>query len=141
MEVKSDRDRIRSLCEEKDAALQAALLEKNTMEVRLGKLSDLASENNAKGNKTVIVNQSLQKLQDELKLRNEELHKSEERAKRLTNEKVKILKKSYEQECNALKLQDIDRKNEQTAAILKMQGAQLAEFEALYTEEQVLRKR
>ncbi|KAK8673374.1 hypothetical protein V6N13_111715 [Hibiscus sabdariffa] len=205
MEVKLDRDRIRSLCEEKDAALQAALIEKNTMEVRLAKLSNLSSENNAKGNETVIVNESLQKLQDELKLRNEELHESEERAKRLTNEKVsleqritelerkkdeevKILKNSYEQECNALKLhvselekklevvanelavsestlairnadisslqnnlkeleelremkEDIDRKNEQTAAILKMQGAQLAEFEALYKEEQVLRKR
>ncbi|GAU39812.1 hypothetical protein TSUD_154690 [Trifolium subterraneum] len=37
--------------------------------------------------------------------------------------------------------EDIDRKNEQTAAILKMQGAQLAEMEALYKEEQVLRKR
>ncbi|KVI08699.1 Band 4.1 domain-containing protein [Cynara cardunculus var. scolymus] len=37
--------------------------------------------------------------------------------------------------------EDIDRKNEQTAAILKMQGAQLAEFEALYKEELVLRKR
>uniref|UniRef100_A0A166G157 Kinesin-like calmodulin-binding protein n=1 Tax=Daucus carota subsp. sativus TaxID=79200 RepID=A0A166G157_DAUCS len=37
--------------------------------------------------------------------------------------------------------EDIDRKNEQTAAILKMQGAQLAELEALYKEEQVLRKR
>lgn len=36
---------------------------------------------------------------------------------------------------------DIDRKNEQTAAILKMQGAQLAELEALYKEELVLRKR
>ncbi|XP_057962077.1 kinesin-like protein KIN-14E [Malania oleifera] len=37
--------------------------------------------------------------------------------------------------------EDIDRKNEQTAAILKMQGAQLAELEVLYKEEQVLRKR
>ncbi|GER47024.1 kinesin-like protein [Striga asiatica] len=37
--------------------------------------------------------------------------------------------------------EDIDRKNEQTAAILKMQGAQLAEMEALYKEEQVMRKR
>ncbi|CAF1717227.1 kinesin-like protein KIN-14E [Brassica napus] len=37
--------------------------------------------------------------------------------------------------------EDIDRKNEQTAAILKMQGAQLAELEILYKEEQVLRKR
>ena len=37
--------------------------------------------------------------------------------------------------------QDIDRKNEQTAAILKMQASQLAELEVLYKEEQVLRKR
>ncbi|RWW38499.1 hypothetical protein BHE74_00056267 [Ensete ventricosum] len=36
---------------------------------------------------------------------------------------------------------DIDRKNEQTAAILKKQGAQLIELEALYKEEQVLRKK
>ncbi|XP_024036088.1 kinesin-like protein KIN-14E isoform X2 [Citrus clementina] len=37
--------------------------------------------------------------------------------------------------------EDIDRKNEQTAAILKMQGAQLSELEVLYKEEQILRKR
>nr|XP_043631561.1 kinesin-like protein KIN-14E [Erigeron canadensis]XP_043631562.1 kinesin-like protein KIN-14E [Erigeron canadensis] len=37
--------------------------------------------------------------------------------------------------------EDIDRKNEQTASILKMQAAQLAEFQALYKEELVLRKR
>ncbi|GMI86293.1 ZWICHEL, KINESIN-LIKE CALMODULIN-BINDING PROTEIN, POTATO KINESIN-LIKE CALMODULIN-BINDING PROTEIN [Hibiscus trionum] len=205
MEVKLDRDRIRSLCEEKDAALQAALLEKNTVEGRLAKLSNLASENNVKRNTAEKVNESLYKLQDELKLRNKELHVSEEREKRLTNEKVgleqritelerkkdeevKILKKSYELECKALKLQvselekklevitnelavsestlairnadvsslqnnlkeleelremreDIDRKNEQTATILKMQAAQLIELEGLYKEEQVLRKR
>lgn len=40
-----------------------------------------------------------------------------------------------------LLLQDIDRKNEQTAAILKKQGAQLVELEALYKEEQILRKK
>ncbi|KAH1113253.1 hypothetical protein J1N35_006631 [Gossypium stocksii] len=205
MEVMLDRDRIRSLCEEKDTALQAALLEKKTVEVRLAKLSHLALENNAKGNMAVTVNEPLHKLQDELKLRNEELHMAVEKTKRLTNEKVileqritelerkkdeevKILKKSYEQECRALKFQmselgmklervtnelavsestlavrnadfsalqnnlkeleelremreDIDRKNEQTAAILKMQGAQLAELEVLYKEEQILRKR
>ncbi|MBA0608177.1 hypothetical protein Godav_020419, partial [Gossypium davidsonii] len=215
MEVMLDRDRIRSLCEEKDTALQAslifnllklaALLEKKTVEVRLAKLSNLALENNAKGNMAVTVNEPLHKLQDELKLRNEELHMAVEKTKRLTNEKVileqritelerkkdeevKILKKSYEKECRALKFQmselgmklervtnelavsestlavrnadvsalqnnlkeleelremreDIDRKNEQTAAILKMQGAQLAELEVLYKEEQILRKR
>ncbi|KAL4197980.1 hypothetical protein AMTRI_Chr03g137920 [Amborella trichopoda] len=37
--------------------------------------------------------------------------------------------------------EDIDRKNEQTAAIIKKQGAQLVELEALYKEEQLLRKR
>ncbi|XP_020688183.2 kinesin-like protein KIN-14I isoform X2 [Dendrobium catenatum] len=37
--------------------------------------------------------------------------------------------------------EDIDRKNEQTALILKRQGSQLAELEALYKEELVLRKR
>lgn len=37
--------------------------------------------------------------------------------------------------------EDIDRKNEQTAAILKKQASQLVEIEALYKSEQVLRKR
>lgn len=37
--------------------------------------------------------------------------------------------------------EDIDRRNEQTAAILKKQAMQLIEIEALYKEEQVLRKR
>uniref|UniRef100_J3M2F0 Kinesin-like calmodulin-binding protein n=1 Tax=Oryza brachyantha TaxID=4533 RepID=J3M2F0_ORYBR len=36
---------------------------------------------------------------------------------------------------------DIDRKNQQTAEILKRQGAQLIELENLYKQEQVLRKR
>ena len=38
-------------------------------------------------------------------------------------------------------LKDIDRKNEQTAAILKRQADQLAGLEALYKEEHILRKR
>lgn len=37
--------------------------------------------------------------------------------------------------------EDIDRKNAQTASLLKKQAEQLAEMEALYKEEQVLRKR
>ncbi|XVE87578.1 hypothetical protein DITRI_Ditri18aG0128700 [Diplodiscus trichospermus] len=194
-----------SLRKEKEHLMEDALLEKKKMEVRLAKLSDVALENNAKGDINGTVNESLKKIQDELKLRTEELHMAEEKAKRLTHEKVileqritelerkkdeevKILTKSFEQEYEALKLkvcelknklegvlkdlavsestlairnadfaalqnnlkeleelremkEDIDRKNEQTAAILKMQGVQLAELEALYKEEQVLRKR
>ncbi|XP_077227875.1 uncharacterized protein LOC143860906 isoform X2 [Tasmannia lanceolata] len=66
------------------------------------------------------------------------------------------IKKKME-ECKALRLciselekklegttehkEDIDGKNEETAAILNTQGARLVELEALYKEEQVLRKR
>jgi len=38
-------------------------------------------------------------------------------------------------------VQDLDRKNEQTAIILKRQADQILELEALYKEEQILRKR
>ncbi|KAM4129138.1 hypothetical protein ACJW30_02G221400 [Castanea mollissima] len=188
--VTSDRDRLRSWCDEKDKALQAALLEKRSMEVRLAKLGNLMIENNTK--KDVIGADS-------------KLHAAEENIKKLENEKLSLeqrmselektkademdfLEKNFEQERKALKFrvlelekklegitqelavvestleirnsdltslqhnlkeleelremkEDIDRKNEQTAAILKMQGAQLAELEVLYKEEQVLRKR
>ncbi|XP_059440538.1 kinesin-like protein KIN-14E [Corylus avellana] len=203
--VTCDRDRLRSWCDEKDKALQAALLEKRSMEARLAKLGDLMIEKNTKKDLIGADTQLLQKLQGELKLRSEELHAAEDTMKKLVNEKISLeekisglekkkadeidfLEKKFEQERKALKFQvlelekklegvtkelavvestlavrnselaslqnnlreleelremkeDIDRKNEQTAAILKMQGAQLAELEVLYKEEQVLRKR
>lgn len=203
--VTSDCDRLRSWCDEKDNALQAALLEKRSMEARLNKLGNLMIETNTKKDLIGADTQLLQKLQDELKLRSEELHAAEETIKKLVNEKLSLeqriyglekkkadeidfLDKNFEQERKASKFQvlelekklervtqelavvestlvvrnsdlaslqnnlkeleelremkeDIDRKNEQTAAILKMQGAQLAELEVLYKEEQVLRKR
>nr|XP_023892613.1 kinesin-like protein KIN-14E isoform X2 [Quercus suber] len=203
--VTSDRDRLQSWCDEKDKALQAALLEKRSMEVRLAKLGNLMIENNTKKDVIGADSKLLQKLQDELKLHSEQLHAAEENIKKLENEKLSLeqrmselektkademdfLEKNFEQERKALKFrvlelekklegitqelavvestleirnsdlaslqhnlkeleelremkEDIDRKNEQTAAILKMQGAQLAELEVLYKEEQVLRKR
>ncbi|KAM7519914.1 hypothetical protein LguiB_018876 [Lonicera macranthoides] len=202
-ELTSDRDKLRSLCDEKDSAIQAALLERQSMEVRLAKLPEL--ENNTRKELVDATNQVLHKIQDELKVRTSELRAAEETNKRLVNEKMlledRILRlerkkseeiqnfeKFFEQERKSFKLrvselekkveevthnlsvaestlalketelsnlhvnlneleelremkEDIDRKNEQTAAILKMQGAQLAELEALYKEEQVLRKR
>ncbi|XP_028090997.1 kinesin-like protein KIN-14E isoform X4 [Camellia sinensis] len=204
-EVTCDRDKLRSLCDQKDLALQAALLEKRSMEARLVKLSNPGFESNAKKEIIEANNQVLQKIQDELRVCSAELHVSEETTKRMVNEKLlleerflrlekkkaeemEILEKNFEQERKAMKLQvselerkleevtqgltvtesrlaikdkefstfqnnlkeleelremkeDIDRKNEQAAALLKMQGAQLAELEALYKEEQVLRKR
>ncbi|KAI4314690.1 hypothetical protein L6164_027576 [Bauhinia variegata] len=204
-EVLSDCDRLKSLCNEKDKAFQAAILDKRNMEARLAKLSSLMVENNAKKDPVGVNDKVLQKLEDELKLRKEELHAAEETIKRLTNEKlvleqkiselekkkadeISVLERKFEQERKAMRSQvydfekklegvrqelvvaestlsakdsemadmqnslkeleelremkeDIDRKNEQTAAILKMQAAQLAELEVLYKEEQVLRKR
>ncbi|KAK7360418.1 hypothetical protein VNO77_02411 [Canavalia gladiata] len=202
--VTSDRDRLRSLCNEKDKALQAAILEKKNMESRMSKLSNAVVENSAKKNLGGN-NQVTQKLEDELKVCKDELHAAEETIKSLKCEKlileqklsalekrnaeeVSSLQQKLDQEYKAVKSsvydlerklegcrqellaakstisakdselvalqnnlkeleelremkEDIDRKNEQTAAILKMQGAQLAEMEALYKEEQVLRKR
>lgn len=204
-EVTFDHDKLESLCKEKDRELQSALLEKRNLEGRLAKLGNLALENNSKKDLTGTNNEVLHKLQDELKVRGEELHAVEETAKRLGNEKLlleqrilrlekkkldemEFLEKKFEQERRTLRLrvseletklegvrqdlaisestlamrnadlvvlqnnlkeleelremkEDIDRKNAQTAAILKMQGAQLAELEVLYKEEQVLRKR
>ncbi|KAL6274282.1 hypothetical protein ACE6H2_024974 [Prunus campanulata] len=201
-EVTSEHDRLRSSCDEKDKALQAALLEKKGLEGRLAKLSNLVAEKN---NKTQLGGGKNQNLEDEIKLRSEELQAKDEIIRRLTDEKllleqrisgiektkadeIDFLEKKNEQERKALKLrvlelekklegvnqelavvkstlatknseiaslqsnlkeleelremkEDIDRKNEQTAAILRMQGAQLAELEVLYKEEQLLRKR
>ncbi|XP_076954154.1 kinesin-like protein KIN-14E [Bidens hawaiensis] len=196
---------LRTLCEEKESALQAALIDKRDMEARLSQLSKGELENNTKKELVEATNQVLQKIQDELRTRSLELHAAEETKKKLLNEKllleerisrlekkkvdeIRLLEKDLEQERNStkpriselekkveeltLKLaaaesslvikdaelsslhinlkeledlremkEDIDRKNEQTAAILKMQAAQLAEYQALYKEELVLRKR
>ncbi|XP_044470312.1 kinesin-like protein KIN-14E isoform X1 [Mangifera indica] len=208
VEVASDRDRLKLLCHEKDTALQAALMEKKSIEVRLGKLGNQALESHTKKDLVGTNSQTMQalhKLQDELKICNEQLHAEQENAKKLLNDKIileqrvlklekkkaeemEILEKNFEEDQKALSYQvlelerkledttqdlaavqstlatrntdlavlqnnlkeleelremkeDIDRKNEQTAAILKMQGAQLAELEVLYREEQTLRKR
>lgn len=203
--LSSEHNELRSLCEEKESVLQAALIEKRNMEVRLSQLSKGELETNTKKELVEATNQVLQKIQDELRMRNTELNAAEETKKKLVNEKnlleerlsrlekkrvdeIRLLEKYLEQERKMTKpriselerkveelthklaaaesslaikdtelsslhinlkeledlremKEDIDRKNEQTAAILKMQGAQLAEFEALYKEELVLRKR
>uniref|UniRef100_A0A7N1A0X2 Kinesin-like calmodulin-binding protein n=1 Tax=Kalanchoe fedtschenkoi TaxID=63787 RepID=A0A7N1A0X2_KALFE len=204
-EITSERDRLISLCAEKDSALQAVLLDKRNVEAELTKLINEASASNAKKDNNGTNSQAFHKLQEELKARDENLRTVEETVKRLANEKsaleqriirlvqkkadeIKLLEDKIEQERKSVKLQvsevekklegvkqdlavaksclqekdaecaslqqnlqeleelremkqDIDRKNEQTAAILKMQGNQLAELEKLYKEEQVLRKR
>ncbi|CAI0396390.1 unnamed protein product [Linum tenue] len=199
-----DRDRLRSLCGEKDKALQTALMDKRNMETKLSSLGDLASSKCNHLQLSFIIQKESLKLQEELKLQAEELHTMQENLEKLRNEnmlleekisrlekkkiEIEVRERNFDQERKASKFriselekklevatqdltivkstlanreadysalqnnlkeledlremkEDIDRKNEQTAAILKMQGAQLAEMEALYKEEQVLRKR
>uniref|UniRef100_M4ESM1 Kinesin motor domain-containing protein n=1 Tax=Brassica campestris TaxID=3711 RepID=M4ESM1_BRACM len=201
LEVTLDRNKLKTLCDEKETAIQSLMSELRGTEARLAKSGNTKS---SKSELTEMNNQKLYKIQTELEVRNKELHIAVENSKRLLSQN-KILEQSvfnienkkteevenqkrYEQERKVLKLQvselknkldvltqdldraectietktsdmkllqnnlkeleelremkeDIDRKNEQTAAILKMQGAQLAELEILYKEEQVLRKR
>ncbi|XP_018438932.1 kinesin-like protein KIN-14E isoform X2 [Raphanus sativus] len=204
LEVTLDRDKLKSLCDEKETTIQTLMSELRGMEARLAKSGNTKSSKETKSELTEMNNQRLYKIQTELEVRNKELHIAVENSKRLLNQN-KILEQSvfnienkkteevenqrrYEQERKVLKLrvselenkhdvltqdldraqrtiesktsdmkllqnnlkeleelremkEDIDRKNEQTAAILKMQGAQLAELEILYKEEQVLRKK
>ncbi|KAL5143064.1 Kinesin-like protein KIN-14I [Glycine soja] len=204
--VTSDRNRLLSLCNEKDKELQAAILDKRNMESRMSKLNNAVIENTAKKDLANAGNRQVtQKLEDELKVCKYELLSANETIKSLKSEKLVLEQKlsalqtrnageisslqwKLEQERKVVKSEayelerkiegcrqellvakatismkdselaalqnnlkeleelremkeDIDRKNEQTAAILKMQGAQLAEMETLYKEEQVLRKR
>ncbi|CAH2042982.1 unnamed protein product [Thlaspi arvense] len=205
MEVILDRDKLKSLCDEKGTTIQTLMSELRGMEVKLAKSANTKSSKETKSELTEMNNQILHKIQNELEIRNKELHVAVENSKKLLSEnkileqsifsienkkteEVEIHQKRYEQERKVLKLrvselenklevltkdldtaestiesknsdmlllqnnlkeleelremkEDIDRKNEQTAAILKMQGAQLAELEILYKEEQVLRKR
>lgn len=204
-EIICERDKLRNLCDEKDSSIQAALMEKQNIEVKFAKLNSQGLENNMRKELVETNNQVLRKIQDDLKARTAELHDIEESNRKLVNEKtsleeklsrlqkknadeISIVEGNFEQERRSLKLrvselerkleevtrnlvaaqsaialkdteisalqnnlreleelremkEDIDRKNEQTAAILKMQGAQLAEMEALYKEEQIMRKR
>ncbi|KAJ1388898.1 Spindle pole body-associated protein Vik1/Cik1, microtubule binding domain [Sesbania bispinosa] len=156
--VTSDCDRLRSLCKEKDEALQAAILEKRNMEARMAKLSNAVIENTAKQDLVGANNESSslqRKFEQERRAAKSVVcdleRKLEECRQELVAAKSTISVKDSDlaalqnnlKELDELRemKEDIDRKNEQTAAILKMQGAQLAEMEILYKEEQVLRKR
>ncbi|PIA26323.1 hypothetical protein AQUCO_09500055v1 [Aquilegia coerulea] len=206
VEVVCEREKLKSLYDEKVAALQVAISERRSMEARLAKIEkEGALEDSAKKDKLGSTDKAITKLQEELRVHKDELNAAEENLKRLANEKllmeqkvvraekknsdeIEVLERKFEQERRTHRLrvselekklegvrkdlaasesilsdrnmeldtlqnnlreleelremkEDIDRKNEQTASLLKKQGAQLLELEALYKEEQVLRKR
>ncbi|AQK47028.1 Kinesin-like calmodulin-binding protein [Zea mays] len=204
-EVKNELDKLKSLCDEKESALQAALMEKSRLETRL-----TSSQGRERDTLTTVgsVNSDIEmltKLKEDLKSYQKELDASKQvskklmseknlldqkvqRLERMKNEEKSTMEKVYADECRKLKSQiaeleqkledatqslnvaesnlavrnaevdslqnslkdldelrefkaDVDRKNQQTAEILKRQGAQLVELENLYKQEQVLRKR
>ncbi|KAL0430829.1 UNVERIFIED_CONTAM: Kinesin-like protein KIN-14E [Sesamum radiatum] len=120
--------------------------EKTSLEERLSRLE----RNNT--DEIAIIKEHFEQERKTMKLHISELEKKmEESNRKLADAQSAIAIKDAElsalqnnlrelEELREMK-EDIDRKNEQTAAILKRQGAQLAEMEALYKEEQVMRKR
>ncbi|KAK4384004.1 Kinesin-like protein KIN-14I [Sesamum angolense] len=130
----------KSLEESESKVNQAAILEKQSIEVKFAKLNSQGLENNIRKELAETNSQVLRKTQEELKACSAQLHAVEESKRKLVNEKTSLEERLSRLERNNTD-EDIDRKNEQTAAILKRQGAQLAEMEALYKEEQVMRKR
>ncbi|KAL2483311.1 Kinesin-like calmodulin-binding protein [Forsythia ovata] len=77
-EIINERDKLRASCDEKHSALQATILEKQSIEVRLAKVSSQGLENNMRKELTEANNQVLHKTQDELKARSAEFHAVEE---------------------------------------------------------------
>ncbi|KAJ4778873.1 Kinesin-like protein KIN-14I [Rhynchospora pubera] len=201
-EIMNERDRLKAACDEKDAAFQAALVEKSRLEAmlaRVGSQANLSTSNY--GDNTEMLN----KIQEDMKACTRDMHASKEVARKLLMEKTLLeqkvqrlekmrtdekgtSEKLHEEESRKLKGRisdleqklenvqqsladteslladrndeidalranireleelrefkaDVDRKNQQTAAILKKQGEQLVELEARYKQEQILRKR
>ncbi|XVF87874.1 hypothetical protein PTKIN_Ptkin18bG0155500 [Pterospermum kingtungense] len=146
MEIMSDSDRIKLLCEEKDAALKASLLDKEILKLNMAMLSNLSLEN--KKNMAGTVNE-LKDLYEEsnavLKLQVSCLEKklavSESRLASRNADCSTMRNKLKELEELREMKEDIHRKNEKVAIMLEMKQTEFAELEALYKNEQVLRER
>ncbi|XP_031488283.1 kinesin-like protein KIN-14I isoform X2 [Nymphaea colorata] len=107
----------RKKSEEMDILEKKSVQEQEKLKIQISELEKRLS----------VATQELVVAQSMLTMRNNELDALQSSLKEL--EELREMK------------EDIDRKNAQTAEILKKQGAQLIEFEKLYKEEQVLRKR
>ncbi|CAH1448059.1 unnamed protein product [Lactuca virosa] len=95
---------------------------------------------------TDIQKHALQKIQDELRTCNSELHATEENKKKLLNEKMILeerisrLEKKKVDEIRTLE-KDLEQERKMTKHRISELEKQLAEYKVLYKEETVLRKR
>ncbi|CAN6453603.1 unnamed protein product [Victoria cruziana] len=169
-DIMTERDKYKILCDEKNSALQAQMKLETERKAHLEDLlatkqmtNKLASvkqqleqkilwlEKNKAEEIEILEKKSVQE-QQKLKLQISELEKrlsvalqelvATQSTLSTRNHELDALQSSLKEleELREMK-EDIDRKNAQTAEILKKQGAQLIELDKLYKEEQLLRKR
>ncbi|KAK4791821.1 hypothetical protein SAY86_032234 [Trapa natans] len=131
---------------EKEEALKRMSNEKSLLEQKIFRLE----KNNS--DEIELLKRKFEQERKTLKLRASELETKVESVKKdliaaesalsVRDEELASIQSSLKEleELREMK-EDIDRKNEQTATILKMQAARLSEVEVLYKEEQTLRKR
>ncbi|KAG5597484.1 hypothetical protein H5410_038716 [Solanum commersonii] len=92
-----DCDKFRSLCDEKDAELKVAQMEKRNLEMQLSKLSSQGLKKNIPKELVEAINQVLEKIQEEVKAR-AMLRTAEETKRKLLSEKSSLEKKIIELE-------------------------------------------
>uniref|UniRef100_A0A0E0DJS2 Kinesin-like calmodulin-binding protein n=1 Tax=Oryza meridionalis TaxID=40149 RepID=A0A0E0DJS2_9ORYZ len=169
-EVTNDLDKLKSLCDEKDSSLQMLakleeelksckkeldaskelskklMMENNLLDQKVQRLERAKSEEKSTMERVYEdecckLKSRIAELEQKLESRTRSLNVTESTLA-LRNAEVDTLQNSLKEldELREFKA-DVDRKNQQTAEILKRQGAQLIELENLYKQEQVLRKR
>jgi len=127
-------------------ALKKSMSEKNLLDQKVQRLERMKSEEKSSMEKVYAdecrkLKSQIADLEQKLEVTTRSLNVAESNLA-ARNSEVDSLQSSLKEldELREFKA-DVDRKNQQTAEILKRQGTQLMELENLYKQEQVLRKR
>ncbi|EES13049.1 hypothetical protein BDA96_06G280500 [Sorghum bicolor] len=143
------KEELKSYQKELDASKEVSkklMSEKNLLDQKVQRLERMKSEEKSTMEKVYAdecrnLKSQIAELEQKLKVATQSLNVAESNLA-VRNAEVDSLQSSLKEldELREFKA-DVDRKNQQTAEILKRQGAQLVELENLYKQEQVLRKR
>ncbi|CAD6261846.1 unnamed protein product [Miscanthus lutarioriparius] len=143
------KEELKSYQKELDASKEVSkklMSEKNLLDQKVQKLERMKNEEKSIMEKVYVdecrkMKSQIAELEQKLEVATRSLNVAESNLA-VRNAEVDGLQNSLKEldELREFKA-DVDRKNQQTAEILKRQGAQLVELENLYKQEQVLRKR
>lgn len=143
------KEELKSYEKELDASKEVSkklMSEKNLLDQKVQRLERIKNEEKSTMEKVYAdecrkLKSQIAELEQKLKVATRSLNVAESNLA-IRNAEVDSLQNSLKEldELREFKA-DVDRKNQQTAEILKRQGAQLVELENLYKQEQVLRKR